>query len=144
MFKKEYMWINKYISWFVCPFFGHTPETYFVHHIAMHHVENNQEEDKSSTLHYRRDSPIDFLKYLGAFLAAGAVETFFYFFKRKKKNLYMRIGYGETVFWLFCIAMCFVNFKATMMILIVPVIYARFIMMMGNWTQHSFIDKRDP
>ena len=30
------------------------------------------------------------------------------------------------------------------MILVVPVIYARFIMMMGNWTQHSFIDKNDP
>ena len=33
LFKKKYNWLNKYVTWFVCPFFGHTPETYFVHHV---------------------------------------------------------------------------------------------------------------
>lgn len=144
MFKKEYDWMHKWVTWIVCPFFGHTPETYFAHHIAMHHVENNQEDDASSTLRYRRDSPKDFLIYLFRFLIAGFVETFMYFFKRKRKKLYVRMGMGEMSYILFCIAMCFVNFKATFMILVVPVIYGRFIMMMGNWTQHSFIDKNDP
>src|SRR5688572_7160492 len=41
LFKKGYTWLYNYVIWFVCPFFGHTPETYFVHHMAMHHVENN-------------------------------------------------------------------------------------------------------
>ena len=41
LFKKKYNWLNKYIVWFLCPFFGHTPETYFVHHVGMHHEENN-------------------------------------------------------------------------------------------------------
>ena len=49
-FKKNYTWLYNYIIWFVCPFFGHTPETYFVHHIGMHHVENNMPDDASSTL----------------------------------------------------------------------------------------------
>ena len=56
----------------------------------------------------------------------------------------MRLTAGEVAFIAFCMVMCFVNFKATMMIFIVPVIYARFIMMMGNWTQHSFINREDP
>jgi fatty acid desaturase len=56
----------------------------------------------------------------------------------------MRFSFGEFMFWAFCIAMFFVNFKATLMIFIIPMFYARFIMMMGNWTQHSFIDKSDP
>src|SRR5688572_7303794 len=144
MFKKGYQWLHKYVTWMVCPFFGNTPETYFAHHIAMHHVENNQEEDASSTLKYRRDSPTDFLKYFFRFLFIGIVDTFLYFFKRKRKKLYTRLTFGEFSFYLICVALCFVNFKATLMIFIVPVIYARLIMMMGNWTQHSFIDKSNP
>ena len=66
-FKKGFMWIYNYVIWFVCPFFGHTPETYFVHHMAMHHVENNQEDDASSTLKYKRDSLWDFTKYVSPF-----------------------------------------------------------------------------
>lgn len=144
MFKKGYQWLHKYITWIVCPFFGHTPETYFGHHIIMHHVENNMEDDASSTLRYRRDSPVDFLKYLGRFLAMGFVDTFFYLFNRKRKKVYVQFTAGEVTWLLFCVGMSFVNFKATMMIFVVPVIYGRFIMMLGNWTQHAFIDKRDP
>lgn len=144
IFRKEYNWIHSYITWLVCPFFGHTPETYFAHHIAMHHVENNQEDDRSSTLRYRRDSFLDFLQYLLRFLAGSVLETLQYFFQRNRKKLYLRMGAGEAAFILFCIGMSFVNFQATLMIFIVPVIYARFIMTMGNWTQHSFIEAQDP
>ena len=144
MFKKGYMWIHKYITWVVAPFFGNTPETYFAHHIIMHHVENNQEDDASSTLRFQRDSPIDFLKYFGRFILLGIIDTFMYLFRRKRKKVYTRFTFGEVSFCVFAVAMCFVNFKATMMVFIVPVIYARLIMMMGNWTQHSFIDKNNP
>src|SRR5687767_15642983 len=48
------------------------------------HVENNQEEDASSTLKYRRDSPIDFLKYLFRFLLIGIIDTFMYFFRSEE------------------------------------------------------------
>ncbi|MEK7224187.1 MAG: fatty acid desaturase, partial [Bacteroidota bacterium] len=52
-FKKQYNWLFSYVIWFVCPFFGHTPETYFAHHMGMHHVENNMDDDASSTLPYQ-------------------------------------------------------------------------------------------
>ena len=101
LFKKGYTWLYNYVIWFVCPFFGHTPETYFVHHMAMHHVENNMPDDASSTLAYRRDSIRDFLKYLGRFLFLGFRDTFMYLFARKRKKLYMRLTYGEMAFYLF-------------------------------------------
>lgn len=44
----------------------------------------------------------------------------------------------------FCIAMCFVNLKATLVVFIVPLLFARLVMMLGNWTQHSFVDRTDP
>lgn len=144
IFKKQYQWMHKYVTWIVCPFFGHTPETYFGHHIMMHHVENNMEDDASSTLKYQRDNPWHFLQYLGHFLAMGFIDTFNYLFRRTQRKIYMQFSAGEITWFIFCIAMCFVNFKATMMIFIAPVIYGRFIMMLGNWTQHAFIDKSDP
>ncbi|HJW28021.1 MAG TPA: fatty acid desaturase, partial [Saprospiraceae bacterium] len=144
MFKKKYQWMHKYITWFVAPLFGNTPETYFAHHIIMHHVENNMEDDASSTLKFQRDNPIDFLKYLFRFLILGVVDTFNYLFRHKRKKVYLRFTLGELSFYAFCVAMSFVNFKATLMVLIIPMFYARFIMMMGNWTQHSFIDRNNP
>src|SRR5690606_13291904 len=133
-----------YVTWFVCPFFGHAPEGYFSHHMGMHHVENNNEEDSSSTMHYQRDSFKSFLAYFFNFLIKGFLETFEYLYNRKRKKLYTRLTLGECLYILFCIGMCFVNLKATLVVLVIPLIFARFVMMLGNWTQHSFIHPHDP
>ena len=140
LFKKKYNWLFDYVIWVVCPFFGHTPETYFAHHMGMHHVENNMLDDASSTLNYQRDSLRGFLKYYLNFLFLGFRDTFMYFFSRKRKKFYMRMTAGEMAFFLFCIGMSFVNFKATLFVFIIPFLFARLVMMLGNWTQHAFVD----
>jgi fatty acid desaturase len=140
LFKKGYTWLYHYVIWFVCPFFGHTPETYFAHHMGMHHVENNCEDDASSTLPYQRDSLGAFLLYYLNFLFLGFRDTFMYFFSRKRKKFYVRMTLGEFTFFLFCAGMCFVNFKATLWIFIIPFLFARLVMMLGNWTQHAFVN----
>ena len=143
LFKKEYQALYHWVIWAVCPFFGHTPETYFAHHMGMHHVENNMEDDASSTLRYQRDSLKDFLRYVGRFLALGFRDTFMYFFSRKRKKFYMRLTAGEITFYIFCIVLWFVNSKATLFIFIIPFVFARIVMMLGNWTQHAFINAAD-
>ncbi len=144
-FKQPYQnRIHFYITWFICPLFGHAPEGYFSHHMGMHHVENNNEVDTSSTMAYQRDSFKSFLAYFFNFLLTGVKETFQYLYQRKRKKLYTRLSLGEGLYLLFCVLMCFVNLKATLVVCIVPLIFARFVMMLGNWTQHSFIDKSDP
>jgi fatty acid desaturase len=144
-FKKQYQWwLHKYITWIVCPFFGHAPEGYFSHHIGMHHIENNTEEDTSSTMAYQRDSLKDFLAYFFNFLFLGVKNTFLYLYYRKRKKLYTQLTVGEYVFIAFCIGMCFVNLKATLVVFVVPLLFARLVMMLGNWAQHSFIDGTNP
>ena len=140
LFKKPYMWIYDWVIWGICPFFGHTPETYFVHHMAMHHVENNGYDDASSTLPYQRDSLRGFGAYVLRFLVLGFRDTFMYLFTRRRRKMYMRLSYGEISFYLFCIGMCFVNLKATLFIFIIPFVFARIVMMIGNWAQHAFVD----
>jgi fatty acid desaturase len=143
-FKKSSQWIHGYITWVICPLFGHAPEGYFSHHLGMHHIENNMEDDTSSTMAYQRDSVKDFLAYFFKFLFVGVKNTILYLYYRKRKKLYMRLTAGEYLYFAFCIAMCFVNLKATLLVFIVPLLFARLVMMLGNWTQHSFIDNTNP
>jgi fatty acid desaturase len=144
LFKRQFNFLYKYIIWIVCPFLGHTPETYFSHHMGMHHAENNMPGDDSSTMAYQRDSLKDFLKYFLHFLFLGFKGLLQYLFSHKKRKLAQNAMAGELSFFAFCIVMCFVNLHATLAVFIFTFLFSRLIMMLGNWTQHAFIDPNDP
>ncbi len=145
LFKKSKVnWLNNHVIWFVCPFFGHTPESYFAHHVGMHHVENNMPEDASSTMPYQRDSIFDFLKYYFRFVTMGATDTFIYLLTRKKKKYYVPFSAGELFYYAMVVSLCFLNFRATLWVFIIPFVFSRLVMMLGNWTQHAFVDPNEP
>ena len=144
LFKKKFNYLNKYIPWVLGIFFGQTPETYFYHHVTMHHPENNEPDDLSTTMKYSRDSVRGFLAYLGSFYFTGVLNLILYF-KDKQRNKYaLRIMTGELFFILLSVLLCFYNFKATLAVFILPLIFIRFAMMAGNWAQHAFIDADKP
>jgi hypothetical protein len=144
LFKKEYGYLNHYLPWILAPFFGHSPETYYAHHIGMHHAENNMEDDESSTMPYQRDSLKGFLHYFGTFLFMGMYHLCTYFFRKKRQRLLYRSVRGELLFIGWCVALSFVNWQATLVVFIIPFILFRLVAMMGNWAQHAFIDPADP
>ena len=144
LFKKQYSYLIKYIHWFLGGFFGQTPETYFYHHIAMHHAENNLEEDLSSTMKYRRDSIRGFSNYLISFYFRGVLDLASYFRIRNRKKFSVQILAGECVYFTVIILLCFYNLKATVVVYLLPLIFTRFAMMAGNWAQHAFIDPEYP
>jgi fatty acid desaturase len=144
LYKFKYDKLNLILPWFVGLFFGQTPETYFSHHIGMHHIENNLEEDESSTMSYQRDSFGDFMKYFGSFMYRGLVDVSMYFSRKKREKLMVKIIRGEVLYFIMCVVLCMINWPATVVVFILPLVISRFIMMLGNWTQHSFIDAADP
>ena len=144
LFKKKYGFLNYLHPWIIAPFFGHSPETYYTHHVGMHHAENNLEDDESSTMPFQRDSVRGFMIYFGKFLFTGIYHLAAYFFRKKRKRLLYRSVRGELLFILFCIGMSFISFKATLWVFIIPFFLYRLIAMMGNWAQHAFIDADDP
>lgn len=144
LFKKEYDFLNHYLPWIIAPLFGHSPETYYAHHIGMHHAENNLEDDESSTMPYKRDSLSGFLHYFGVFLFSGIYHLAMYFVKKKRKRLFMRAVRGEIVFILACVLLCFINWPATLVVFIIPFVLFRLVAMIGNWAQHAFIAADDP
>ncbi len=143
-FKKEYDFLNHYHPWIIGPLFGQTPETYFSHHIGMHHPENNLPDDESSTMKYQRDSFRGYLHYFGVFFFTGIYHLASYFIRKKRKRLLYRSVRGEFLFIAGCVVLCFFNWPATLVVFILPFVISRIIMMLGNWAQHAFIDPDDP
>ncbi|MFN8297835.1 MAG: fatty acid desaturase [Chitinophagales bacterium] len=144
LYKEEYSALNYLIPWVLGPFYGETPETYFGHHIMMHHAENNQIDDLSCTMNYQRDSFIDFLKYFFIFFFFGMSDLTFYFKRKNRWKFVRKVLLGEIGFIVMCILLWQFNWAATLTVFIIPFIVARFGMMAGNWAQHAFIDASDP
>jgi fatty acid desaturase len=144
LFKHEWGWCNQIIPWLLGPFFGESPETYFAHHVGMHHLENNLEDDLSSTLPYKRDSFLGFLHYFLRFFFFGLVELSAYFRRKKRSSLMWRCIAGELSFFALCAVLWHFDPRATLIVLITPFVMVRFAMMAGNWAQHAFIDRDAP
>ncbi len=144
LFKKQYGRLNHYIPWVIGPLFGQTPETYFTHHLGMHHPENNLPDDESSTMFYQRDSAISFGRYLADFFLLGIPKLVRYFGRTRKVKLRGRLLRGEVAYLVTCAVLAFVNLPATLAVLVLPVLVTRAVMMLGNWSQHAFIDSADP
>ena len=144
LYKEQYGWLNGLIPYVIAPFFGQTPFTYHAHHVGMHHAENNLEPDESSTMPYQRDSVRGFSIYFLTFFFTGIYTLAAYFFMRKRKRLMYRTVQGELLFIFMCIGLCLVNWQATLMVFILPLVAFRLVAMAGNWTQHAFVSADEP
>ena len=144
LFRRGHPWLGRWIDWGLGPFFGHTPGSFYAHHMGMHHPENNLGADLSSTLGYRRDRFDHFLHYWARFFLLGAPNLSRYLAFRRRKRLVRRLWTGELA-WLAVAAGLFaVRPGAAVALVIGPLVGMRFFMMAGNWAQHAFIDVNDP
>ena len=143
LFKAEHRHLNYVIPWIVGPFFGETPETYFAHHMGMHHPENNLAGDGSSTMTYRRDRLAHGLQYAGTVMVAGLPLLARDHLRKGNKKMLARLLVGELSFIAMVSALCTFNARAALAVFVFPVIAVRILMMAGNWAQHAFVDLAD-
>lgn len=144
LFKPKWQALNMAIPWVLGPFFGQTPETYFAHHLGMHHPEANLEGDLSSTQRFQRDRLGHFVQYLGRFLGLILLDMSFYLARRKRVKLLRRILVGEGVYWSAVIGLALLRPGAVVVVLLIPFLAIRTLMMVGNWGQHAFVCAKDP
>ncbi len=145
LFKKQYSLLNQVVPRVLGPFFGEPPEGYFVHHMGMHHPENNMHDDLSSTLKYRRDSVVHWLRYFVRFFFFVSFELSLYHIKKGNVRMAARAFFGEYGFWAVVIALgYFVSWQASLAVFVIPVCLVRVLMMGGNWGQHAFVHPDDP
>jgi fatty acid desaturase len=144
LFKNQYSALNHVIPWLLGPFFGQTPNTYFAHHMGMHHREENLEDDLSSTMRFQRNRFGHWLRYWSRFLVIGLFELGTYFLRRGNKKLFRRTLVGEGTYWSALLVLAYFDAGATFVVFLGPLIFIRTLMMMGNWTQHAFVAQSDP
>ncbi len=144
LFKRNVPLLGSYIPMVLGPFFGQTPTAYYVHHIGMHHGEENLLGDLSTTLCYRRDSFGHWLHYWARFFFLGQVHLVNYFRHTGKTRLLRRLIIGEVAWVAGLIGLCLISWQATFVVFVLPLLLIRVLMMSGNWAQHAFVDADDP
>jgi fatty acid desaturase len=142
-FLKGPRWLGRAHSYLMSGLFG-IPTGYMEHHVGMHHAENNLRADLSSTMRYQRDNAAHFLVYLMRFLFLIHVELTRYLRSKGRTHLAIRAVVSDLVHLSAIVALCFVNWRATLVAFIIPYLVVRLMMMLGNWGQHAFIDASRP
>lgn len=145
IFIRKFDFLNAYVNWVLTPFYGIPSGVYKLHHVVMHHVENNHELDISSTENYQRDSLAAFLVYYLRFALMIYAELPIYCIKTKRYQWLRRILLGVSS-WAATVTVLakFVNFWATFWVLIIPVFICFLALSFGNWSQHIFVDPTRP
>ena len=91
------------------------------------------------------DNFFHFLAYFGRFFFLGVYEVPHYLAKKKSRRpLARRMLIAEFCHWALVAAACFIDLRGGLIGFALPLVVVRFLMMMGNWGQHAFVDHKDP
>lgn len=141
----KYYLFDTLFPYLLDPLLGHTWNSYFYHHIKHHHVEGNGPNDLSTTMWYDRDSVVDFARYVGRFFFLIWFDLPMYFASKGQTRNAARAGFWElSNYAMIYLLYNYVNSRATLFALILPLVVMRVGLMVGNWGQHAFIDHEDP
>ncbi len=132
-------WLDKAHPLAMSFYFG-MPTGYRDHHIGMHHVEDNMRNDLSSTLRYRRDSFLNFLVYFSRFFFFSIIELPIYLWRRKRFAMARHAVFGEMAHIAVVIGAMFIDWRWGLSAFLLPMVTCRFMMMVGNWGQHAFVN----
>ena len=145
LFKRGHVVLDKWIPWLLGVFCGQTPDTYYIHHITMHHSEGNLPNDLSSTMKYQRDSLLHWLRYFFRFFFFITVDMTRYQMKKNRARLVRKMLAGELSFYALCVSLAvFWDWRPTLVVFVIPFVLIRILMMAGNWGQHAFVDPDEP
>jgi len=137
--------VNQLPQWVLSNFWGMPSGAYYLHHIVMHHNANNCfPYDISSTMPYDRSRFSHWVHYMINFLLHTMLYLPFYaILKRRHRlaalSLWTTACYLGTYYLLSHKAPLFFNISLGTSFVIGP-----FALMLGNFSQHIFIDPKDP
>jgi hypothetical protein len=132
-------YLEKAHPFVMAAFFG-MPMGYREHHVGMHHVEDNMQNDLSSTMRYRRDSFAHFLVYFFRFFLLILFELPLYLARKKRYAMARRAVFGEMLHWAVIACGMLLDWRFGLVAFAIPYVSCRFMMMVGNWGQHAFVN----
>jgi len=142
VFHRKGFWgtLNHVMPYGLCAFFGILPGQYFLHHIVMHHKEENiMPYDLSSTMQYNRGSRLHMMHYVCRYLFGIYFELPYYAYKRGRYDLCQKsismVVISAFTYYMLC------SWKpiATLYVFLFPLVFIAYGLMEGNWSQHIFV-----
>lgn len=145
LFKPNCGWLNHLAPYLLSPLFGVPAGAYRLHHVLMHHVEDNAWGwDLSSTEGFRRDSLAGFVFYWLRFLLVSGIELPLYALRRSRHSHAATAAAAMAGGWLLTAVLWQRCAVATFYTLLLPYLVSSFALMFGNWSQHIFVDPDAP
>jgi len=136
-------WVTFYAAGVMFPFFGLPPDVYRFHHLYMHHTENNQIPwDVSSTMNFQRDRISHFFMYWMRFVFCIWFELPYRTLMRRSVKAGLEV-IAKMIFYhvtLYCLYQNEYTSHWCFYTLILPFFFSSFFFMIGNYSQHIFID----
>ncbi|KAF8063047.1 REE1 [Scenedesmus sp. PABB004] len=127
--------LNAVAPYLLAPLFGVPCGAYRLHHVVMHHVEDNADGwDLSSTERFSRDSPLSFLRYWLRFALASGVELPLYAARRGRVADAARAAASMAAGWAAAAALWARCPAATLYTLLLPYALSSLALMFGNWS----------
>jgi len=135
--------LNHFHELFINPFFGVPPGSYFLHHVIMHHRENNVfPRDMSSTMPYQRDSLAGLASYCIRFWTHQSIYLGYYALKTGRVRIFWWYTLSWAVFIGIVAGLWTINPVGTFWMVLVHTGVMGFMLMQGNFAQHMFIDPK--
>eukprot|EP00879_Flechtneria_rotunda_P006238 GHRR01006557.1.p1 GENE.GHRR01006557.1~~GHRR01006557.1.p1 ORF type:complete len:253 (+),score=90.81 GHRR01006557.1:1174-1932(+) len=137
--------MNLIAPYLLSPLFGVPSGTYRLHHVVMHHVEDNKDSwDLSSTEGFQRDNLISFLGYWLRFLFLAWLELPVYAIRRQRYKEAVTAAGSMAAGWLVMLVLWKRCAVATFYTLLLPYLVSSLALMFGNWSQHIFVNPDKP
>jgi len=138
-------WFNSFLTeYFLCFCHGIVPGMYRLHHVIMHHKENNIcPRDLSSTMPYQRDNIFHFLHYYFKFQVSLLFELPYWCYKKRLYKRCLTSIICEVLYFSFFYISYQIKPSISMIMIIIPNIVQSIALMFGNWSQHQFINPND-
>jgi len=136
--------LNELLVVLYAPFFGVPMAVYKLHHVIMHHIENNHELDASSTEKFQRDSWAHFFRYWLRFVWGVWIELPLYCIQTKRWEWAAKLVGGLASYFAMIVLLAkYVNFTATFYTFMLPYVVGMSALSFGNWCQHIFVNPED-
>ena len=138
-------WFNAVPKYVLCPLFGIPAGMYHLHHIVMHHCEDNTKpNDGSSTEPYRRDRWTDFARYWAGFMFEVWFVLPSYAINKGYYDLCIQVLFQEAIYFTSLYYALRLNSTACIWTMCLPFFVGQFALAFGNWSQHIFVEDGKP
>lgn len=124
---------------------GLPPGGYYIHHVMMHHCENNLfPYDITSTMPFQRDTMRGLIGYVAMYFTAGVFFLPYYALRKRRFTLLAMLIPWMAIYYVVLPSMISVYPLQIMYLIVIPWFVLGWYIMAGNFSQHMFVCPNDP